>query len=92
MPSRDFSRTVMSNAAEAGERASDMLREARQRAEPALHQALDYARQEGDVLAEAVGTQLRRAGRAVRADPVPALVGAVGVALLASLLLSRRRR
>ncbi len=92
MPSRDFSHAVMSNAAEARERANDMLREARHRAEPALNQVMDYARQEGDMLAEAVGTQLRRAGQAVRADPVPAIVGALGVALLASLLLSRRRR
>jgi len=86
----------MANAVEAGDFArkqvSGLVREARDATEPALHQALDFARHEGDALVEAMGTQLKRAGRAVKADPVPALVGAIGVALLASLLLARRRR
>lgn len=55
------------------------------------HQLADYGRHEGAVLAQAAAKQAVRAGRAVRADPLPAIVGAVGLALFASLLMNRRR-
>ncbi len=66
-------------------------RQTRAIAEPVLHQAADYARHEGAVIAKVAGKQALRAGRAVKADPVPAIVGAIGIALFASLLMSRRR-
>ena len=54
-------------------------------------EAADYGRQEGAILAQAAAMQALRAGRAVKADPVPVIVGAVGVALIANLLFGRRR-
>ena len=57
----------------------------------AAHQLADYGRHEGEILAHAAAVQAARAGRAVKADPVPAIVGAIGIALLASLIFGRRR-
>jgi ElaB/YqjD/DUF883 family membrane-anchored ribosome-binding protein len=54
-------------------------------------QLADYGRQEGAVIAQSAAAQAARAGRAVKADPVPVIVGAIGVALLVNLLLGRRR-
>lgn len=50
-----------------------------------------YGRHEGAMLADAATAQAARVGRAVRADPVPAIVGAIGLALVANLLFGRRR-
>ncbi len=61
------------------------------RAGEIAHQVADYGRQEGAVLAQAAAVQALRAGRAVKADPVPLVVGVIGLALLANLLLGRRR-
>jgi len=50
-----------------------------------------YGRHETELLADAAAVQARRVGRAMRADPVPVIVGAIGLALVANLLLGRRR-
>jgi hypothetical protein len=47
--------------------------------------------QQGAVVAREVGRQAKRAGRAVREDPVPAVAAVVALACVASLLMSRRR-
>lgn len=65
--------------------------QARAVAEPRLHEAADYLRHEGTAVAKAAAHQAARASRAVKADPLPAIVGVVGLALLASLILGRRR-
>jgi len=54
------------------------------------HDVADYGRQEGTILARAAAAQATRLGRAARADPIPVLVGAIGLALFASLVLRRR--
>jgi ElaB/YqjD/DUF883 family membrane-anchored ribosome-binding protein len=92
---RRIGRTLRTTALDTRDLAQDHLtdfaRQARRIAEPVLHQASDYARHEGAVVAKAAAQQAMRAGRAVKADPVPAIVGAVGLALLASLFIGRRR-
>jgi len=70
---------------------ADTMRRYAHRAGELASEALDYGRQEGTLLARAATTQALRAGRALRADPVPLIVGAVGVALFANLLFGRRR-
>lgn len=66
-------------------------REYASRANDVAHQVADYGRHEGAVLAQAAAVQAVRAGRALRADPMPVIVGAVGVMLLANLLFGHRR-
>ena len=72
--------------------ARDALQHYAHRAGELSHHLADYGRQEGALLAHEAARQARRAGRAVKADPVPVIVGALGIALLANLLLSRRPR
>lgn len=92
---RRIGRTLQAGAVQTRALAEDhfgqFARQTRAIAEPVLHQAADYARHEGAVLAKAATRQAARAGRAVKADPVPAIVGAVGIALLANLIFNRRR-
>ena len=92
---RRLARSFGASALETRDLAQDHLtqfaQQARSIAEPALHQAADYARHEGVIVAKAAARQAARAGRAVKADPVPAIVGAVGLALLANLIFGRRR-
>jgi hypothetical protein len=57
----------------------------------AAGELVDYGRREGAALAGAAAAQATRVGRAVRADPVPIIVGAIGLALFANLLFGRRR-
>jgi hypothetical protein len=52
---------------------------------------VNHGRREGAMIADAAATQATRAARAVRADPVPVIVGAIGLALFANLLFGRRR-
>ncbi|MEO8756865.1 MAG: hypothetical protein ABI398_03795 [Devosia sp.] len=70
-------------ASQAGHAAGDI-------ASRAAHLAADYGRHEGTALAQAATAHALRAGRAMKADPIPAIVGAVGIVLLASLLFGRR--
>lgn len=92
---RRVGKALVHGAAEARDLAQEHLsqfaRQARAVAEPRLHEAADYLRHEGTAVAKIAAHQAARAGRAVKADPVPAIVGVVGLALLASLLLGRRR-
>ena len=73
------------------EHAREAARYYARRAGQVATQLADYGRHEGAILAQGAAVQAARAGRAVRADPVPVIVGAVGIALLASLLFGRRR-
>ena len=73
---------------------SDLVRD---RAQHYAHQAsevagqlADYGRHEGAILAQAAAVRALRAGRAIKADPLPVVVGAIGVVLLANLLFGRR--
>jgi ElaB/YqjD/DUF883 family membrane-anchored ribosome-binding protein len=92
---RRVAKSLAAGAMETRDYAQDHLsqfaKQARAVAEPRLHDAAEYLRHEGAVVARAAAHQAGRATRAVRADPVPTIVGVVGLALLASLLLSRRR-
>jgi ElaB/YqjD/DUF883 family membrane-anchored ribosome-binding protein len=92
---RRVAKALSAGALETRDLAQDHLAalasKARAVAEPRLQEAAHYLRNEGVVVAKAAARQAGRASRAVKADPVPALVGVVGLALLASLLLSRRR-
>ena len=78
----------------AQDRAQDFSDRARRYAHVAgdvAGQLAGYGRRETELLAEAAATQALRVGRAVKADPVPVIVGAIGVALIANLLFGRRR-
>ncbi|MEO7223622.1 MAG: hypothetical protein ABIY37_14225 [Devosia sp.] len=92
---RRFAKALNAGAMETRDYAQDHLsqfaKQARAVAEPRLHEAADYLRHEGTAVARAAAHQAGRATRAVKADPVPTIVGVVGLALLASLLFSRRR-
>jgi hypothetical protein len=57
----------------------------------AVHQLGRLAQHETMNAARFAGHQTARAGRAFRADPMPAIVGIIGVAMLARLLTPRRR-
>jgi len=85
---RTASELVHSDGAE---HAREAARYYARRAGEVATQLADYGRHEGAAVAQAAAVQAVRAGRAVKADPVPVIVGAIGVALLANLLLSRRR-
>ena len=92
---RRVGNAIAAGALETRDLAQDHLKEfahqARAIAEPRLQEAADFVRHEGTAVARAAARQTARAGRAVRADPLPAIVGVVGLALLASLVLGRRR-
>lgn len=92
---RRFAKSVTNSAAQTRDLAQEHLaqfaQQARAIAEPRLHDAADYVRHEGTIVAKAAAKQALRAGKAVKADPVPAIVGVVGLALLASLVLGHRR-
>jgi ElaB/YqjD/DUF883 family membrane-anchored ribosome-binding protein len=71
--------------------AKDLAQHTRDVVEPRFQQAREIVRREAPVVADAAVHQALRAAKAARRDPVPVLVGAVGIALVASLLFSRRR-
>lgn len=88
---RALGRTAARGGEAAQDQVQDFARQAKAMAEPALHQAVDFVREEGGAMAQAAAKQAKKLGRAARADPVPVVVGLLGVALLASLVLGRRR-
>jgi ElaB/YqjD/DUF883 family membrane-anchored ribosome-binding protein len=92
---RRIGKAIAAGALETRDLAEDHLtqlaKQARAVAEPRLHEAADFVRHEGTAMAKLAAHQAGRASRAVRADPLPTIVGVVGIALLASLLLGRRR-
>ena len=92
---RRLAQQLRRNARQTGVLAQDHLQhlahDAGTVAGQAAREVARYSRREGSVLAQAAAREAARAGRAFRADPVPMLVGAVGLALLASLVLGRRR-
>lgn len=56
------------------------------------HDLADGALHQGAVAARVLGRQARNAGRAVRNDPVPAVVAVAGLACLVSLVLASGAR
>ncbi len=73
------------------EHATDFARHAREAVEPHLRKAGDIVRREAPVVADAALRQATRMAKAARRDPVPVMVGAIGIALIASLIFGRRR-
>jgi hypothetical protein len=73
-------------------RAGELAGRYANRAGGLANRAIDYGRAEGAVVAREATLQALRAGRAIKADPMPVIVGAVGLALLANLILGRRPR
>jgi hypothetical protein len=92
---RRFAKALGAGALETRDLAQDQLaafaNKVRAVAEPRLHEAVEHLRHEGAAAAKAAVRQAGHASRAVKADPVPALVGVVGLVLFASLIFSRRR-
>ena len=88
----DFAHRAGKVAGHAAEQLSDYRNMATAAAGHAAHQLADYGKHEGAVLAALAAKQAVRAGRAVKQDPVPVIVGIIGVALLANLVFGRRRR
>ena len=76
---------------EIAERLAELAREARHVVEPRLNKASELVKREAPVIAEAALKQASKAARAAKADPVPVVVGAVGLLLVASLVFGRRR-
>ena len=74
------------------ELARDTLEHYAHRAGDLSHQVVDYGRHEAAILAREASRQAARVARAAKADPVPMIVGAIGIAILASLLLNRSAR
>lgn len=78
----------------AQDRAQELSERARRYAQLAggvAGQLANYGRRETEILADAATAQALRVGRAVKADPLPVIVGAIGLALAANLLFGRRR-
>jgi len=57
----------------------------------AAHDMGDQLWHQGEVIARQIGRTAGKAGRAVKNDPVPAVVAVAGFALLLSLVLGRKR-
>lgn len=91
---RRLARNVRHTVIEARDRAEDYAQRVAHQtsavAGRAAHQFADYGRHEGAIIASVAAQQAGRAGRAIKADPVPVIVGAIGVALLVNLVFCRR--
>jgi hypothetical protein len=58
----------------------------------AAHDVGDQLWHGGEMVARQLGRQAKKAGKAVKEDPVPAIVAVAGFALLLNLVLGRKRR
>jgi hypothetical protein len=88
---RQISRQVSSLARDAGhitELLSRFTANARREASHYGHDLADEAWHQGAVAAKVIGKQALRAGRAVRKDPLPAVVAVAGLACLMALITS----
>jgi hypothetical protein len=57
----------------------------------AAHDVGDQLWHQGEIAAKLLGRQAKKAGKAVREDPVPAVVAVAGFALFLNLVLGRKR-
>ena len=55
------------------------------------HDVGDQLWHQGEIVARQLGKQAKKAGKAVKEDPVPAIVAVAGFALFLNLLLGRKR-
>lgn len=55
------------------------------------HDVGDQLWHQGEIVARQIGRQARKAGKAVKNDPVPAVVAIAGFALFLNLVLGRKR-
>ena len=55
------------------------------------HDVGDQLWHQGEIVARQLGRQAKKAGKAVKEDPVPAIVAVAGFALFLNLLLGRKR-
>ena len=55
------------------------------------HDVGDQLWHQGEIVARQLGKQARQAGKAVKEDPVPAIVAVAGFALFLNLVLGRKR-
>jgi hypothetical protein len=76
---------------EARDAGSAFAHSARHLASDAASEIGHFARHEGAVVAREAAKQALRAGRAVKADPMPTVVALIGVAMIARLLAPSRR-
>lgn len=76
---------------ELAEQVASLSRQLREVVEPRLKEARELVRHEAPIIADAAIKQASRMARRAKNDPVPVVVGAIGVVLLASLILGRRR-
>lgn len=58
----------------------------------AAHDVGDQLWHGGEVVARQLGRQAKKAGKAVKEDPIPAIVAVAGFALFLNLVLGRKRR
>jgi len=90
-----FAQSVRDQANDAredvAEQVASLSRHLRDVVEPRLKEARELVRHEAPIIADAAMQQASRMARRAKSDPVPVVVGAIGVALLASLILGRRR-
>ena len=56
-----------------------------------VHDVGDQLWHQGEIVARQLGRQAKKAGKAIKNDPVPAVVAVAGFALFLNLLLGRRR-